>query len=363
MGTSSIYMRPACTRWIIATDHERSICIGIDEQGGKVKKHIAKSADTDASAILGAARRTLTLEADAVAFMAHNLPEDFAPAVISILSSKGRVIVSGIGKSGHVGRKIAATFASTGTPSYFVHSTEASHGDLGMITSDDICLLISNSGETTELHDILHHTRRFSIPMIAISSRPDSTLMKAADYRLTLPAQPEACPIGKAPTTSTTLTLALGDALAVALMQARGFRIEDFGVFHPGGKLGAQMKKVADLMHTGDAIPMLERSTSMHDVLLAMTARGFGIAALTENGILVGVVTDGDLRRNIDRLLDRDPLGIATRDPVTVSPDCFASEALALVNARKVQALLVVDDDRRPTGVLHLHDLLRAGVI
>lgn len=310
-----------------------------------------------------AAKRTLRLAADALAYMTDHLPADFAPVVEHIMASKGRVIVSGIGKSGHIGRKIAATLASTGTQSYFVHASEASHGDLGMIARDDICLLISNSGETAELRDMVYHTRRFSIPMIAISSNPDSTLMKAADYRLTLPRQPEACPIGKAPTTSTTMTLALGDALAMALMEMRGFRAEDFSVFHPGGKLGAQMKKVADLMHTGDAIPMLEKSTSMHDVLLAMTARGFGIAALTENGILVGVVTDGDLRRNIDRLLDRDPLEIATRDPVTVSPDCFASEALALVNARKVQALLVVDDDRRPAGVLHLHDLLRAGVI
>lgn len=313
-------------------------------------------------AVLAVARRTLMIEADAIAFMADSLPEDFAPAVKAILASKGRVIVSGIGKSGHIGRKIAATLASTGTPSYFVHATEASHGDLGMITRDDICLLISNSGETSELRDIVHHTRRFSIPMIAISSEPESTLMKAADYRLALPNQPEACPIGKAPTTSTTLTLAIGDALAVVLMEDRGFRAEDFGIFHPGGKLGAQMKTVADLMHVGDSVPLVEVSASMSDVLLAMTSRGFGIAGLTENGILAGVVTDGDLRRNIGNLMERAPAEIASSDPVTISPECFASEALAIVSEHKIQALMVVDTDRQPVGVLHVHDLLRAGV-
>lgn len=320
----------------------------------------AKAPSTEA--ILTAAQRTMKIEADAIAFVADNLPEDFALAVMGILASKGRVIVSGIGKSGHIGRKIAATLASTGTPSYFVHATEASHGDMGMITRDDICLLISNSGETSELRDIVHHTRRFSIPMIAISSKPESTLMKAADYRLTLPNQPEACPIGKAPTTSTTLTLAIGDALAVALMEARGFQPEDFGVFHPGGKLGAQMKTVADLMHVGDSVPLLDIGASMNDVLLAMTSRGFGIAGLTENGILAGVVTDGDLRRNIGNLMECAPAEIASRDPVTITPERFASEALAIVNEHKIQALLVVDTDRRPVGVLHVHDLLRAGV-
>ncbi|MBU2963124.1 KpsF/GutQ family sugar-phosphate isomerase [Citreicella sp. C3M06] len=313
--------------------------------------------------ILAAARRTLTLEAEALAYMADNLPEDFAPAVSAMLASKGRVIVSGVGKSGHVGRKIAATLASTGTPGYFVHATEASHGDLGMVSRDDICLLISNSGETTELQDIVQHTRRFSIPMIAISSHPGSTLMKAADYRLTLPPRPEACPIGKAPTTSTTMTLALGDALAMALMELRGFRAEDFGIFHPGGKLGAQMKTVADLMHTGDALPLLDAGASMHDVLLMITSRGFGIAGLTENGVLTGVVTDGDLRRNIEHLMERQPLDIATRDPVTITPERFASEALAIVDARKIQVLLVVDQNRVPVGILHVHDLLRAGVV
>jgi arabinose-5-phosphate isomerase len=295
--------------------------------------------------------------------MADNLPPDFTAAVERILTGKGRVIVSGIGKSGHIGRKIAATLASTGTPSYFVHGAEASHGDMGMIAEADICLLISNSGETAELRDIIYHTRRFAIPMIGISSNPESSLMKAADFRLTLPKMPEACPLGMAPTTSTTLTLALGDALAVALMEARGFMPEDFGTYHPGGKLGAQMKTVAEMMHTGEAIPVLEGDCSMDDVILAMTSKGFGIAALTDGGVLQGVISDGDLRRNLPGLMERRPLDLANRTPITVSPEHYAPQALALANERKVQALLVVDEGRRPVGVLHLHDFLRAGVL
>lgn len=314
--------------------------------------------DTAASA-----RRTLTTEAEALAYMAEHLPPDLTGAVERILLSKGRVIVSGIGKSGHIGRKIAATLASTGTPSYFVHGAEASHGDMGMITGADICLLISNSGETAELRDIIYHTRRFAIPMIGISSNPDSSLMKAADFRLTLPKMPEACPLGMAPTTSTTLTLALGDALAVALMEARGFRSEDFGTYHPGGKLGAQMKTVAEMMHTGEAIPVLDGDCTMDDVILAMTSKGFGIAALTEGGVLQGVISDGDLRRNLPGLMERRPIDVANRTPVTIAPDQYAPKALALANERQVQVLLVVDENKRPVGVLHLHDFLRAGVM
>jgi arabinose-5-phosphate isomerase len=317
----------------------------------------------DATDVTAAARRTLQTEADALAHLAGHLPPDFESAVARILDIKGRVIVSGIGKSGHIGRKIAATLASTGTPASFVHCAEASHGDLGMITAQDLCLLISNSGETAELRDIVYHTKRFSIPMIGISSREDSTLMKAATYRLTLPDWPEACPIGMAPTTSTTLALGLGDALAVALMEKRGFRSEDFGVFHPGGKLGAQMKTVSEMMHSGESLPVLPQDAPMHEVLLTMTSKGFGIAALTENGVLAGVISDGDLRRNIDTLMDCTPIDIANRTPVTVGPDCLAPEALALANARKIGALLVVDGDNRPIGVLHIHDFLRAGVL
>ena len=321
------------------------------------------TADDPTERIKASALRTLRTEADALQYMAEHLPGDFTLAVQRIAASKGRVIVSGIGKSGHIGGKIAATLASTGTPAYFVHCAEASHGDLGMITADDICLLISNSGETSELSDIIYHTKRFSIPMVGISSNPDSTLMKAADYRLTLPRLPEACPIGMSPTTSTTLTLALGDALAVALMEDRGFLAEDFGIYHPGGKLGAQLKTVSEMMHTGDALPVLDHSATMRDVLLTMTSKGFGIAALTRDGVLCGVITDGDLRRNMEDLMERRPEEIASANPVTVTPDWLAPAALALANERKVSALMVVDDRRAPVGVLHIHDFLRAGVM
>ncbi len=323
----------------------------------------ARPASTDAADILRSATRVLTIEAEALAYMAAHLPADFAPAVECLMGCTSRVIVAGIGKSGHIGRKIAATLASTGTPAYFVHATEASHGDLGMIGSDDVCLLISNSGETAELRDIVYHTQRFRIPMIGISSKEDSTLMKAADHCLTLPPCPEACPIGLAPTTSTTLTLALGDALAVTLMERRGFVAKDFGVYHPGGKLGAQMRSVADLMHSGDALPVLEESAPMADVLLAMTSKGFGVCILVRQGVISGVITDGDLRRNMDGLMERRALEVASKQPATVPPDCSAPEALALLNARALTVLIVADEDARPVGVLHLHDLLRAGVV
>ncbi|WP_281968879.1 KpsF/GutQ family sugar-phosphate isomerase [Roseovarius nanhaiticus] len=317
----------------------------------------------DSANSIASAQKVLGIEADALRYLAENLPADFAAAVETVLACKGRVIVSGIGKSGHIGRKIAATLASTGTPAYFVHATEASHGDLGMIGSDDACLLISNSGETAELRDIVYHTQRFSIPMIGISSKADSTLMKAADHRLTLPACPEACPIGLAPTTSTTLTLALGDALAVALMERRGFAPKDFGVYHPGGKLGAQMRSVADLMHSGDALPALDEDAPMADVLLAMTSKGFGVCVLTRDGIISGIITDGDLRRNMDGLMERRALDVATKQPITVAPDCSAPEALAILNGRKRTVLIVAEEGNRLVGVLHLHDLLRAGVV
>lgn len=309
------------------------------------------------------ARRVLRTEAEAVAFLADNLPEDFPAVVEAILAVPGRVIVSGIGKSGHIGRKVAATLASTGTPAYFVHAGEASHGDLGVISRGDICILISNSGETSELSDLIYHTRRFSIPMVAVTSNPDSTLARAAEHRLLLPKLPEACPIGMAPTTSTTLALALGDALAVALMEQRGFLPDDFGVFHPGGQLGAQMRQVSELMHSGAALPVLDHTADMREVLLTMTSKGFGIAVLTREGRLHGVITDGDLRRNMDALMTAAPARIANPRPVAVAPDTLAAEALALLNARKISVLLVVDAQERPIGVVHMHDFLRAGVM
>lgn len=316
----------------------------------------------NAETVADSGRRVLQAEAQALVTLAEVLPGDFEPVARLLAGLEGRVIVSGIGKSGHIGRKISATLASTGTPSYFVHASEASHGDLGMITRHDVCLLISNSGETQELRDILLHTRRFSIPLIGISSNPGSTLMQAADYKLTLPKLPEACPMGLAPTTSTTLTLAMGDALAVAVMELRGFRSEDFQVFHPGGKLGAQLSRVEDLMHGPEMLPLVPADMAMNDVLITMTSKSFGIAAVVEGGKLIGVISDGDLRRNIGQLMHKTAGEIANRNPVVVTPDVFAAQALALLNERKIGALMVVDGENRPVGILHIHDVLRAGV-
>ncbi len=308
--------------------------------------------------------KVLQIEGAAVLSLAEDLSADFGPAVDMILASKGRLIVSGIGKSGHIGRKLAATFASTGTPSFFVHPAEASHGDLGMITPEDICLVISNSGETSELSDIIGHCARFNIPIIGISKRAESTLMKAARIRLTLPDLQEACSIGMAPTTSTTLTLAMGDALAVALMEMRGFRKEHFGTYHPGGKLGAQLLKAAQLMHQGEQVPHVPAGHPMPEVIVAMTARGFGVAGVCDDaGRLFGVISDGDLRRNLAHLMEVTAQDVCTRDPVTITPETLAPEALGIMNARKISALFVVDDEHRPVGILHIHDCLRAGIV
>ena len=322
---------------------------------------MSNTPDSD-PAIMHSARQVLTTEAQALTLLAGHMPADFTAVVRLILATRGRVIVSGIGKSGHIGRKIAATLASTGTPSFFVHASEASHGDLGMITPDDICILISNSGETQELGDVLAHTRRFSIPLVAISSRAGSTLMSAADYQLLLPPAPEACPMGMAPTTSTTLTLALGDALAVALMDQRNFQPENFRTFHPGGKLGAQLATVAQLMHAADALPLVEIDTPMDQVLLEMTSKGFGTTGVMQAGRLAGVVSDGDLRRHMAHLMGSRAGDVATMGPVTVPPSMLAAQALALMNTRKITTLFVVDEAGAPVGILHLHDLLRAGV-
>lgn len=309
------------------------------------------------------ASRVLCLESAALADMSTAIPIDFDSAVETILAMEGRLVVSGIGKSGHVGRKIAATLASTGTPAYFVHPAEASHGDLGIISEKDICLLLSNSGETTELGDILAYCARFFIPVIGISSRSGSTLMRAAQFELLLPPAPEACPNGMAPTTSTTLSIAIGDALAVALMEARGFQVEDFRGFHPGGKLGARMRRVEELMHCADALPLVTETTPMGEALLTMSAKGFGITVvIAEDGSLAGIVTDGDLRRNLDNLMSHTAGDIATRNPVTVPPSMLAAQALALMNERKISVLLVADEQNRPVGILHVHDCLRAGV-
>ena len=308
------------------------------------------------------AARVIMTEADALHSMAGDLPTDFASAVGAILETQGRVIVSGVGKSGHIGNKIAATLASTGTPASFVHATEASHGDLGMVTAADFCLLISNSGETSELRDIVAHTRRFGIPMAAISSKPDSTLMQAADYQLTLTAAPEACSIGMAPTTSTTLMLALGDALAVALMERRDFQPEDFKVFHPGGKLGAQMFTVEQLMRPVEEMAIMKIGTPMREVILRMTETGYGLAVLIdEDQSILGVITDGDLRRNVECLFDQDAASIASRNPISVFPSELINSALNKMESNKVYSILVVENEK-PVGLLRMHDLLRAGV-
>ncbi|HUF56544.1 MAG TPA: KpsF/GutQ family sugar-phosphate isomerase [Thermohalobaculum sp.] len=314
---------------------------------------------------LETARRVLRLEADALASFADSLDTAFSDAVELMLRTEGRVIVSGVGKSGHVGRKVAATLASTGTPAFFVHASEASHGDLGMITPHDVALLLSNSGETKELADVIAHTRRFSIPLIGVASRPESTLMKAADVALALPQAPEACAVGMAPTTSTTLTMALGDALAVALMERRGFTPEHFHVFHPGGRLGARLIKVSDLMATGSALPLVPAPAPMSEALIEMSRKSFGAVGIQDqHGLLQGIITDGDLRRNMEGLLDRRAGEVATPGPETIRPDQLAGEALAVMNARKITCLFVTaaDDPRRPVGLLHIHDCLRAGV-
>ncbi|WP_323010878.1 KpsF/GutQ family sugar-phosphate isomerase [Paracoccus sp. (in: a-proteobacteria)] len=309
------------------------------------------------------AARVLHQEAQALRHFAENLPPDFGRAVQLILSTQGRVILSGMGKSGHIARKIAATLASTGTPAFFVHPAEASHGDLGMVTQGDICLLISNSGETSELSDLIAHCARFSVPLIGVSKRLHSTLMQAADVKLTLPDLPEVCSIGMAPTTSTTLTLGLGDALAVALMEVRGFRADEFQIFHPGGKLGARLTKVAQLMHGPKFLPLINEGATMSEAVLEISARGFGIVGIVnEAGQLSGVISDGDLRRNMEGLLERAVKQVCTRDPVTATPDMLAGEALAIMNSRKIGALFVLEAHDVPVGILHIHDCLRAGI-
>ena len=308
-----------------------------------------------------AAERVLRIEGEALLTLAGALPPDFAAAVEALLDCKGRAVLSGIGKSGHVARKIAATLASTGTPSLFVHPAEASHGDLGMVTPADICILLSNSGETSELRDLIAHCARFDIPLIGISRDPGSSLMRAADFRLTIPDLPEACAIGMAPTTSTTLMIGLGDALAVALMEARRFEADQFRNYHPGGKLGAQLTLVRQIMH--DAVPLVAQDAPMEMVVQAMTAGGLGVTGVVDAaGQLVGVVTDGDLRRNIVGLLDRVADDIASRQPKTVALQTLAAEALAMVNKSKISVLFVCEDGR-PVGIVHLHDLLRIGVM
>jgi len=278
-----------------------------------------------------------------------------------ILAVRGRVVVSGMGKSGHVGRKIAATFASTGTPAQFVHPAEASHGDLGMVTESDLALVLSNSGETPELADLIAHARRFRIPLIGVAARPGSTLLRQADLALVLPAAEEACGNGIVPTTSTTMTLALGDALAVALMEHRRFTPEHFRTFHPGGKLGALLATVGDLM--GRDLPLVAEDAPMSEALLEISQKGFGVTGVTDGqGALVGIITDGDLRRHMDGLLERRAAEVMTRAPRVIAPEALAAAALAEMQDRKITCLFAVEEGR-PRGILHIHDCLRAGLV
>jgi len=319
-----------------------------------------------AQAAIESALRTLDAEGSGIdalaAALRDGLGSAFAAAIELIRAAEGRVIVTGMGKSGHIGHKIASTFASTGTPALFVHPAEASHGDLGMITKSDVILALSWSGETAELKNLTDYSQRHKIGLIAMTASAESTLAKTADVVLALPQAREACPHNLAPTTSTLMQLALGDALAIALLEGHGFTAIDFGRLHPGGKLGTLLKQVADFMHDGDRMPLALLGTKMSGALLEMSAKGFGCIGITDaGGLLVGIITDGDLRRHMrDNLLDAKVDEIMTRKPKTVRPDQLISETLELLNAMKVTALFAVEAGK-PVGIIHVHDLLRAG--
>ncbi|WP_425993828.1 KpsF/GutQ family sugar-phosphate isomerase [Caulobacter sp. DWR1-3-2b1] len=308
-------------------------------------------------------QRVLIGEADALRELSSMLGESFVKAVETVFNAKGRVVCTGMGKSGHVARKIAATLASTGTSAMFVHPAEASHGDLGMIGPDDVVLALSKSGAGRELSDTLAYAKRFSIPLIAMTAVTESQLGQAADILLLLPDAPEATAEVSAPTTSTTLQMALGDALAVALLERRGFTASDFRVFHPGGKLGAMLRTVGDLMHGEQELPLAHIDAPMSDALLVMSEKRFGAVGVIDTaGALIGLITDGDLRRHMDGLMSHIAGEVMTRAPLTIAPSALAAEALKIMNERRITVLFVVEGER-PVGVLHVHDLLRAGII
>ena len=311
----------------------------------------------------------LKTEAEAVSALADRLDERFTRACDLILNCKGRVVVTGMGKSGHIGNKIAATLASTGTPAFFMHSGEASHGDLGMITADDLVIALSNSGETSEITLLLPLLKRLGIPLLALTGKPGSTLARSADIHLDVSVSKEACPLGLAPTSSTTATLAMGDALAVAVLEVRGFTEEDFALSHPGGNLGRRLLlRVSDIMHSGDAIPLVNTETSLKETLLEMTAKGLGMAGVLDaaSGRLAGIYTDGDLRRTFEHMPNIETEKVRdfmTANCVTIGAERIASEALKIMHDKKINALMVVDDDLQVQGALNMHDLLRAGVV
>jgi arabinose-5-phosphate isomerase len=327
---------------------------------------LASKMPAESHGYIQAASRTLEANSEGIQALAaallDGLGQPFIAAVDLIRAAKGRVIVTGMGKSGHVARKISATFASTGTPAFFVHPGEASHGDLGMVTPNDVLLALSWSGETAELKNLIDFSRRFRVGLLAMTAVADSTLGQAADVTLVLPQAREACPHNLAPTTSSLMQLALGDALAIALLESRGFTAVDFGVLHPGGRLGALLKFARDVMHTGDSLPVAELGTKMSDAIVLMTAKGFGCIGITDGtGRLVGIITDGDLRRHMrSDLLDAHVDDVRTRAPKTIRPDQLVSETLDILNTSKITTLFVVDS-ARPVGIVHFHDLLRAG--
>lgn len=323
---------------------------------------------SDAERAVDLARDVLILEADSVRELADRLGEEFIEAWRICLACRGRVIVTGMGKSGHVGGKIAATLASTGTPSFFVHPGEASHGDLGMITGEDVVLALSNSGETQEVVTILPLIKRLNVPLISMTGRADSTLARAASANLDVAVGREACPLNLAPTSSTTAALAMGDALAVALLESRGFTQEDFARSHPGGSLGRRLLlTLEDLMHTGDRVPAVTADTSLRDALLEMTRKGLGMTAVVdENRRVLGIFTDGDLRRSLDRQIDVHTASISevmTPSPRTAKADMLAGEALNMMETRRINQVLVTDEAERLVGALNMHDMLRAGVV
>ena len=313
---------------------------------------------------IAVARRVLRTEIAGLEALAGGLDDAFTRAVDLLAAVSGRVIVTGMGKSGHVARKIAATFASTGTPAQFVHPAEASHGDLGMIAREDGILALSNSGETAELGDVLAYGRRFRIPLVAMTQGESSALGEAADVMLKLPPSAEACPMGLAPTTSTTVMMALGDALALALLERRGFSESDFQLLHPGGQIGRRLLRVADIMHAADAVPLVARGTTMAEAILVMTKKSFGCVGIVDReGRLEGVVTDGDLRRHMgDALLKAAVEDVMNKRPKSIRAAALAAEAVGQMNAQKITSLFVLDEGRIPVGIIHIHDCLRAGV-
>lgn len=319
--------------------------------------------------IIDIAKKVLKTEAEAVNALVEKLGSDFEKAVEIIYQSKGRVVVTGMGKSGLVGKKIAATLASTGTPAFFLHPAEATHGDLGMVTSDDVIIAISNSGETEEIIELIPFLKRFNVRLISVTGKPESSLSKAADVTLDVSVKEEACPFGIVPTASTTAAMAMGDALAVALLMKRGFKEQDFAFFHPGGKIGKKFFiKVKDIMHTGDEIPRVTIRTPMSKTVIEMSSKRLGhTIVLDDNGRLTGMITDGDLRRGIEKwggkLFEMTAGEVMTKSPKTVSEEELAAKALSIMESYSITALAVPDKDGRAVGIIHLHDILRQGIV